>query len=260
MNGEEVWGFKKLFLVPKSLFRTNKLVVDLPTPKLEGDSTKNNGQKETSVAENSSPGSKRTDVTPKSKVSQPNTYSTFPESDPWGSPELHKGHNHSQGNTNPSKTNESAKDSDSGAGQIRSFNSSQSAKHDDQNSWENRNAPSTDPFRDSGIEDTDYNAVPEENNAVNFGSSGRSSRNIGSGNGGGRNSNQANEIITITPMPEKEGVFLFQHRNYEVTSVKRNSTVIRRYSDFVWLLDCLHKRYPFRQLPLLPPKRVASKY
>jgi sorting nexin-8 len=51
---------------------------------------------------------------------------------------------------------------------------------------------------------------------------------------------------------------MFQHRNYEVTSARRNSKVIRRYSDFVWLLDCLHKRYPFRQLPLLPPKRVAS--
>jgi sorting nexin-8 len=54
-------------------------------------------------------------------------------------------------------------------------------------------------------------------------------------------------------------MFLFQHRNYEITSSRRNSKVIRRYSDFTWLLDCLHKRYPFRQLPLLPPKRVASK-
>ena len=49
---------------------------------------------------------------------------------------------------------------------------------------------------------------------------------------------------------------MFQHRNYEVASARRASKVIRRYSDFVWLLDCLHKRYPFRQLPLLPPKRV----
>lgn len=50
---------------------------------------------------------------------------------------------------------------------------------------------------------------------------------------------------------------MFQHHNYEVTSQRRGSKVIRRYSDFVWLLDCLHKRYPFRVLPLLPPKRVA---
>ena len=64
------------------------------------------------------------------------------------------------------------------------------------------------------------------------------------------------EILTVSLLDEKEGMFLFQHRNYEVASVRRNSKVIRRYSDFVWLLDCLHKRYPFRQLPLLPPKRV----
>jgi len=64
-------------------------------------------------------------------------------------------------------------------------------------------------------------------------------------------------VITVTLLPDKEGMFFFQHRNYEVVSSRRGSSVVRRYSDFVWLLDCLHKRYPFRQLPLLPPKRVA---
>jgi sorting nexin-8 len=58
-------------------------------------------------------------------------------------------------------------------------------------------------------------------------------------------------------MPEKEGIFMFQHHNYEVMSQRRGGKVVRRYSDFVWLLDCLHKRYPFRVLPLLPPKRMA---
>lgn len=67
------------------------------------------------------------------------------------------------------------------------------------------------------------------------------------------------EVVTITSIIEKEGMMFFQHRNYEVASVRRNSRVVRRYSDFVWLLDCLHKRFPFRALPLLPPKRVASK-
>ncbi|KAJ5983075.1 hypothetical protein N7481_005174 [Penicillium waksmanii] len=65
------------------------------------------------------------------------------------------------------------------------------------------------------------------------------------------------ETVTITLLPEKEGMFMFQHRNYEVKSARRGSTVVRRYSDFVWLLDCLQKRFPFRQLPLLPPKRVS---
>ncbi|KAJ9613036.1 Sorting nexin mvp1 [Cladophialophora chaetospira] len=64
------------------------------------------------------------------------------------------------------------------------------------------------------------------------------------------------ESVTVTSLPEKEGMFLFQHRNYEVNTLRRGSSVVRRYSDFVWLLDCLQKRYPFRRLPLLPPKRV----
>ncbi|KAI0010214.1 hypothetical protein F4779DRAFT_578563 [Xylariaceae sp. FL0662B] len=74
---------------------------------------------------------------------------------------------------------------------------------------------------------------------------------------GGRTGSAIEENIVVTLMPEKEGMFMFQHHNYEVSSIRRGSKVIRRYSDFVWLLDCLHKRYPFRVLPLLPPKRVA---
>ena len=64
------------------------------------------------------------------------------------------------------------------------------------------------------------------------------------------------ESVTVTLLPEKEGMFLFQHHNYEVKTTRKGTSVVRRYSDFVWLLDCLHKRYPFRRLPLLPPKRV----
>lgn len=66
------------------------------------------------------------------------------------------------------------------------------------------------------------------------------------------------ELVTIATLPDKEGVFLFQHHNYEVKTIRRGSSVVRRYSDFVWLLDCLHKRYPFRRLPLLPPKRIQG--
>ncbi|KAL9126862.1 MAG: hypothetical protein Q9217_004158 [Psora testacea] len=96
-----------------------------------------------------------------------------------------------------------------------------------------------------------------------FGSGGddqgnRSNGGAGRSLGGGRITNRgAEEFVTVTLLPEKEGMFMFQHHNYEVKSARRGTSVIRRYSDFVWLLDCLHKRYPFRQLPLLPPKRVA---
>lgn len=81
------------------------------------------------------------------------------------------------------------------------------------------------------------------------------SRSIG---GLGRTGSAIEETIVVTLMPEKEGMLFFQHHNYEVTNPRRGSKVVRRYSDFVWLLDCLHKRYPFRVLPLLPPKRVAG--
>ncbi|KAL8344109.1 hypothetical protein RB601_004572 [Gaeumannomyces tritici] len=84
-----------------------------------------------------------------------------------------------------------------------------------------------------------------------------SSRSIGPIGGNGRAGSSIEEKVLVSLMPEKEGIFMFQHHNYEVSSVRRASKVIRRYSDFVWLLDCLHKRYPFRVLPLLPPKRVA---
>ena len=96
-----------------------------------------------------------------------------------------------------------------------------------------------------------------------FGSSGNESGNPPGGGtirslGGGKTTTGTGELVTVTLLPEKEGMFMFQHHNYEVKSRRRGSSVIRRYSDFVWLLDCLHKRYPFRQLPLLPPKRVAG--
>lgn len=66
------------------------------------------------------------------------------------------------------------------------------------------------------------------------------------------------DLIQLSVVPEKEGVFMFRHVNYTLTSVKRKLSVVRRYSDFVWLLDCLQRRYPFRQIPLLPPKRLAG--
>lgn len=38
--------------------------------------------------------------------------------------------------------------------------------------------------------------------------------------------------------------------------LQRGTSVERRYSDFVYLIDALTKRYPFRLLPSLPPKRI----
>lgn len=42
------------------------------------------------------------------------------------------------------------------------------------------------------------------------------------------------ETVTVTVLPEKEGMFMFQHRNYQIASRRRGCKVVRRYSDFVW--------------------------
>lgn len=67
------------------------------------------------------------------------------------------------------------------------------------------------------------------------------------------------DTITVT-VAEKEG-FLFPHVNYWVQSSHRQTSVRRRYSDFYWFWETLMKRYPFRVVPFLPPKRFSgSKY
>ncbi|KAG0199650.1 Sorting nexin mvp1 [Mortierella sp. GBA30] len=65
------------------------------------------------------------------------------------------------------------------------------------------------------------------------------------------------DTIRINFAPEKEGIFLFKHVNYIVESKNRQTTVVRRYSDFWWMLEVLSKRFPFRILPNLPPKRLG---
>jgi sorting nexin-8 len=61
------------------------------------------------------------------------------------------------------------------------------------------------------------------------------------------------ENVTVELCPQKEGWFL---QKYRVSSDKRPDTLLRRYSDFVWLHTTLLQRYPFRLLPALPPKRM----
>lgn len=69
------------------------------------------------------------------------------------------------------------------------------------------------------------------------------------------------DTIGVKIVPEKEGMFMFRHVVYMVEGYLPASNtplkVVRRYSDFLWLLECLVKIYPFRLLPVLPPKRLA---
>lgn len=71
--------------------------------------------------------------------------------------------------------------------------------------------------------------------------------------------------VKIKEVPEKDG-FLFKHINYIITHDLKlglhgpagTKKVIRRYSDFVWLLEYLLQKYPFRVIPGLPPKKFSG--
>ena len=47
------------------------------------------------------------------------------------------------------------------------------------------------------------------------------------------------------------------NRHIDPVTSQRGAPVPRRYSEFVFLWDVLVKRYPFRLLPALPPKRIG---
>ncbi|KAI5480508.1 sorting nexin mvp1 [Pseudohyphozyma bogoriensis] len=87
----------------------------------------------------------------------------------------------------------------------------------------------------------------------------------GLGTGGGFYGNAAGaewtlqnwDKVLVRERDELGGYWMNKHTVWIVQSSKHNSQLERRYSDFVWLLDCLTRRYPFRLLPSLPPKRVA---
>lgn len=54
----------------------------------------------------------------------------------------------------------------------------------------------------------------------------------------------------------QQGFLLNRHMVYAVSTTRGGEAVHRRYSEFAYLWDCLVRRYPFRLLPALPPKRV----
>ena len=198
-----------------------------------------------------------------------------PEADPWASPAPHKNTTLPIPNDASSKSSTAARPISNGyrgASRTTSAFTTHSADPGSNSSNLGANTPGQDATTPGwGSYDNTGSNFPNGDQS-GLGGSDLGNTGFGSSDGPERNSNPTTsqtlgrsksasrgveENVTITVLPEKEGMFMFQHRNYEVKSARRASTVIRRYSDFVWLLDCLHKRYPFRQLPLLPPKRVA---
>ncbi|KAF9266966.1 hypothetical protein L218DRAFT_1074801 [Marasmius fiardii PR-910] len=63
------------------------------------------------------------------------------------------------------------------------------------------------------------------------------------------------ETVSVTILGQ-QGFILNRYTVYQIAT-DRGSPVIRRYSEFVYLWDCLVRRYPFRLFPALPPKRVG---
>ncbi|CAL3966590.1 unnamed protein product [Diplocarpon coronariae] len=192
----------------------------------------------------------------------------FPEADPWASPDMHKGHNH-EGNLQRNEISRAA--SNGGYQPVRTTSNFTTASTDVSNGVSNPPAEDVSTTPTAGIWGS-YDGPPRNShrasNDSTIGGDGFEPSGGGRDNppsnaptrsfGGGRvTGGGVEENVIITLLPEKEGMFMFQHHNYKVASLRRGSQVVRRYSDFVWLLDCLLKRFPFRQLPLLPPKRVG---
>ena len=67
------------------------------------------------------------------------------------------------------------------------------------------------------------------------------------------------ESITVT-VHGQAGYIFNRYTLYQIQSFTRGTPVQRRYSEFVFLWDCLVKRYPFRILVGLPPKRIGRMY
>lgn len=53
------------------------------------------------------------------------------------------------------------------------------------------------------------------------------------------------DTITIDLVPEKKGLFI-KHSEYLISSRKLNTTVKRRYNDFVTFHELLIVRFPYR--------------
>ena len=192
------------------------------------------------------------------------------DNDPWASPALHANHTHTVHNEATPKANPTAAKPIRNGLSEPSRTTSAFTTHSDDPASSSPTLAGGQPGDGSGegwgsdrpTSGGFSGAVRSGPNGGGFGSGGDERENS-AGNrrslGGGRTySRGVEETVTVTLLPDKEGMFMFQHHNYEVKCIRKASSVVRRYSDFVWLLDCLHKRYPFRQLPLLPPKRVAG--
>jgi sorting nexin-8 len=63
--------------------------------------------------------------------------------------------------------------------------------------------------------------------------------------------------INLEKVPEKKGLIV-KHIEYELTSLKHKTKVLRRYTDFSVLHELILQKYPYRIIPSLPPKNFLN--
>lgn len=66
------------------------------------------------------------------------------------------------------------------------------------------------------------------------------------------------KVIVTIHVPRQGSVV--KHTEYHVYTEPSACSVVRRYSDFLWLSDCLSKAYPYCVVPALPPKQVFGRF
>lgn len=139
------------------------------------------------------------------------------------------------------------------------------------------NQTDTDPWSLSGsVSPTDVSSHPATLPGIPHGSGGAPVTLTGEL---GVNWWQKQSKVEVSILPVKKGFILARYTAYMISSdvcdlskshhytptlnslgyhLQRGAPVTRRYSDFVYLFDCFIKRYPFRIIPSLPPKRLGG--
>ncbi|KAJ3228076.1 Sorting nexin mvp1, partial [Clydaea vesicula] len=62
------------------------------------------------------------------------------------------------------------------------------------------------------------------------------------------------ESIKVSISPIKKGV-IYKYVNFAMDT--KNGIILRRYNDFLWLSEVFLKKYPYRLIPILPPKKIG---
>ncbi|GME44226.1 hypothetical protein GTA08_BOTSDO03757 [Neofusicoccum parvum] len=178
------------------------------------------------------------------------------DADPWNSPDVHKGHNHSaimdsprangsgaptpaisNGNGFPRTTSSftTAADQPETTGNGNTLGKDPSSNGDGAG-WGGFGEPTGNGFSNAGLGEG-FGAPAGDGGDGNNDPTG-----LGRSLGGGRiTNNGAEEVVTVTAIPEKEGIFLFQHRNYQLMErlCKRNEGMAADYMRFGLALQAL---------------------